>query len=131
MVTFKYLQSSLILAALQICICGGAQAGETQSSSQASVNPNTSASSGAATEASRSSSTESTATSRSAASSEAQSAASAHNRFRVIAGQPGLQQLVNEVSKEPSSRQSVTPTKKRAAHWKTRYWNQKPKHKTK
>jgi hypothetical protein len=79
MFSFRYFQSSLLLALLVVCICNAAQAGETRGASQSQI-----------------------------------------------------QQTVNEVSR-PDTR-GITPvpvrTHKRTAHWKTKYWNQKPKQKT-
>src|ERR1700733_6913867 len=99
MFSFKYLQSSLILTALQVCICGGAQAGETQSSSEASVNPTTSATNSADSQASQSSASQSRRASSTQASSAAASEAKSPNRPLIVSGQQSLQQVVNEVSR--------------------------------
>ena len=130
MLSFKYLQSSLILTALQICVCSGAQAGETQSGSEASVNPTTSASSSAGTEASQSSASQSSRVSSTQASSAAASEAKSPSRPPIISNQQTLQQVVNEVSRPDSRVAAPVHVHRRTAHWKTRYWNQKPKQKT-
>jgi hypothetical protein len=125
MVFSRSLQTSLIVAVAQVFLCTGAHAGETQSSSEASVNPTTSSTTAAASESSRASSSESRLNSGSEASVKAQSEASSPSHPLIVSGSSAGK----DVMKVVPSNQPVGSNKKRGAHWKTRYWNQKTKHK--
>jgi hypothetical protein len=46
------------------------------------------------------------------------------------AQQADLKETVKEVSRPDNAVAVHAPVHKRTAHWKTRYWNQKPQHKT-
>jgi len=126
MFKFRYLQTSLILTALQIAMCGAAHAGESQASSEASVSPNTSAEVTAGSQSSRSGASESARSSGTEASTTAASESRAPaSRPIITTRQQNLQQVVNEVSKPQTARTVPVHTRKSTAHWKTRYWNQK------
>jgi len=117
----KLLTASLCLVSAQVCLHQPVLAGETQSSSQATVSAGSESSVNAGSSAQTTNSTQAT---ESGASQSSTSSASEAKPFAPLVSnrQQSLQSVVNEVSRpQTSTRRAVV---RKRAHWKTRYWNQ-------
>jgi len=116
----KLLTASLCLVSAQVCLHLPAQAGETQSSSQATVNATSESSVNAGSSSQTTNSTQATG---SGASQSSTSSASEAKPFAPLVStrQQSLQSVVNEVSRPQTSRKRAVVRKR--AHWKTQYWN--------
>jgi len=125
----KLLTASLCLVSAQVCLHLPALAGESQSSSQATVNAGSESSVNAGSASQTSNSTQA---GESAASQSSTSAASEAKPFAPLVStrQQSLQSVVNEVSRPQTARRRAV-VKRSRAHWKTQYWNQSHKSKTK
>jgi len=124
----RFLQSALLLASLPLCTGFAAIAAESQASSAAGGEASSQAQVEGASEASHASSSLSGRESSTSAGSKAASQATGATKPITTAGSGGQQQqpIVRNIGVVPSH-QSAASSQKRSAHWKTRYWNQKPR----